>query len=333
MIMDYSKYTATDLITTASFRAWVHRSDDDACVFWDNLLLQQPQLQPVAAEAKGLLLQLENIQQAEGDEEMDTVKANIDLLLDSRYRVMRRSGRVRMLRMGAVAASVLLIAGMVLLYYRADVKEEAGYADTKEVMLPDGSKITLNAHSSVSYKRHWLSWKEREVWLDGEAFFKVTSKPQGYHPKFIVHAGKLDVAVVGTAFNVYSRHNQVNVVLQEGKVIASATGDAQQAGTCAMHPGQLLHLQQGAMQLTNVNAADYINWMSRRLVFTNAPLRQVAQVLEDNYGYTIQWKKTSMKDSSFTGSCPSDNIRLLTAAISAVYNTNVTIKDNTIVFE
>ncbi|BAV07863.1 FecR family protein [Filimonas lacunae] len=331
--MDYSKHTATDLMMTDSFRAWVNQSDKESCAFWDTLLQQQPQLLPVAKEASFVLLQLQHIKTVDSAPEMETVKANIDLLLDSRSRVMRRTGRVRLLRMTAAAAILVLMAGFALFYYTQEETITAGFARTSEVVLPDGSKVILNANSAVSFKKHWLGWKHREVWLQGEAFFKVTSKPQGYHPKFVVHASALDVAVVGTQFNVYNRRNNVNVVLKEGKVIASGTGAAANAGQLKMHPGQMVALQNNSMQLTEVDAAAYISWMSNRLVFANMPLHKVAQVLEDNYGYTVIWKNKSMMDSTFTGSCPSDNIQILTAAISAVYNRKVSITGNSVTFE
>jgi transmembrane sensor len=256
--------------------------------------------------------------------EIATIKHNIDALLN------KRAKRVLMYKLTAIAASVLLMLG-VFIAFNTQVDESTAYAVTKEVILPDGSKVLLNAHSTLHYKKHWNSWKEREVWIDGEAFFTVTKKPDGYHPKFVVHANGLDVAVVGTEFNVYSRRNKVDVLLEKGKVIATGTGNTK--GVCTMHPGQLLVMDEKGLHLSDVkNSVVYTAWKQHRLYFTNAPLSEVARVLEDNYGYKISWKNKQRMQDTFTGSCPADNTALLLKAIGVVYNMPVTIKGNTITF-
>ena len=315
--MDYSEYTATDLMLTASFRAWVYKTDDEAVAFWNNWITEHPDKQLIVKEAQLLLTAL-RIKERPVPE---TVKSNIDQVLN------KRAGRRMIYRLTAVAASVSLIIGFWL--YTGQTKQSTEFAMTKEVMLPDGSKVLLNAHSTLSYKKQWSSWKEREVWLDGEAYFTVTKKPSGYHPKFVVHAAGLDVMVVGTQFNVYSRRNKVDVVLEEGKVIATTD----KGNTYTMHPGQMIHVDSAGLKLTDVNPVPYTAWKQNRLYFTNTPLSKVAQVLEDNYGYEILWKNKKRMQDTFTGSCPADNTQLLLTAIGSVYNMNVTLKGNTVIFD
>ncbi|GAA3927756.1 DUF4974 domain-containing protein [Chitinophaga oryziterrae] len=257
--------------------------------------------------------------------EMVTVKKNIDALLN------KRAKRIFMYKMTAVAASLLLIGVFIAFMRNPTMGESTAYAATKEVVLPDGSKVLLNAHSTLHYKKRWNSWKEREVWIEGEAFFTVTKKPSGYHPKFVVHANGLDVAVIGTEFNVYCRRNKVVVVLEKGKVTATGTGDIK--GTCSMHPGQMIELNSTGIHLSDVTPVAYTSWKQHRLYFTNAPLSRVAQVLEDNYGYHITWKDKKRMQDTFTGSCPADDTQMLLKAIGLVYNMSVTVKGNTIIFQ
>lgn len=330
--MDYSQYTATDFVMTASFRLWVNRTDDEACAFWYNWVLQHPHRLPEVEEARKMLKVMQLKESVSYVAEMEAVRGNIDALLEQRGG-KKHTVRIKMFRFAAVAALLLLLGSLAVLYMTQQVKQTTDFAATREVVLPDGTKVRLNANSSVTCKKYWNSWKEREVWLEGEAFFKVTSKPQGYHPKFVVHTKGLDIAVVGTAFNVYSRRNTVDVVLQEGRVVAHGTGEAAQAGIYNMHAGQLLQLNKGRIQLSETDAAASTAWMLNRLEFVNTPLQKVARVLEDNYGYTVIWKQNAMKDTAFTGSCSSDNIKVLIAAIGAVYNSKVTIKGNIITFE
>ena len=264
-------------------------------------------------------------------DEMESIKRHIDQQLDKQA---RRKKVIHLYKLTAVAASLILTGSLVFfLLSSSSISQSAEYATTKELTLPDGSKVLLNAHSTIRYKRYWNSWKEREVWLDGEAFFTVTKKPAGYHPKFVVHATGLDVNVVGTRFNVYSRRNRVDVVLEEGKVIARGTGEAAKAGTYSMAPGQMIRLNHDVIHINSVDPAAFTAWKQHRLFFNNVPLQQIVQVLEDNYGYKVIAKDAQKMQNTFTGSCPSDNLQLLFTAISAIYNMQVTLKDNTVTFE
>jgi len=81
------------------------------------------------------------------------------------------------------------------------------------VLLPDSSTVILNSGSDVKYSSDFAD--TREVWLVGEAFFKVTTNENS---PFIVHTDAYDVKVLGTEFNV--NHNSINktVSLEKGKV-------------------------------------------------------------------------------------------------------------------
>lgn len=281
--------------------------------------------------AKALLSNLNIKSEAPTASETDSVKYKLDQLLNERA----KRGRVVKWRIASAVAASMLIAAACIGYnfMTAQVRTSTAFAELRTVTLPDGSTVMLNAHSTLRYKAHWLSWKEREVWLDGEAFFTVTKKPSGYHPKFVVHADGLDVSVVGTEFNVYSRHQKVDVVLEKGKVIAHATGNGATTADYTMHPGQLIHLQNGAMQLSDVDPSSLSGWRYNRLSFNNTPLYKVVEVLQDNYGYHIAWKAGQSTKENFTGSCPADNAPLLLQAISSVFNIHVTVKEKTVTFE
>ena len=330
--MDDHQYTAADLMSDTSFRAWVYKTDEAACLYWDNWMLSNTDKVLEVEIAKTLLSDLQVKSEVPTQQEMSSVKEKLDVMLNERA----RRGRVVMWRkVSAVAASVLIVFATVSYFFMtAQVKESTDFAVLKTVVLPDGSTVLLNAHSSLHYKKHWLSWKEREVWLDGEAFFTVTHKPEGYHPKFVVHTKGLDVSVMGTEFNVNTRHDKTDVILEKGKVIAHATGKEATAGDYMMHPGQMIHLQSGAMQVSDVDPAAFSGWRFNRLTFNNIPLYKVMQALEDNYGYQFTWKSSlHVMQENFTGSCPANNAQLLLHAISSVYNIRVTVKDKSVVFE
>src|SRR5690606_18122735 len=123
-------------------------------------------------------------------------------------------------RIAAVFAGLLLVSALLLWVYRtSDTTYTTAFGEVKTILLPDSSEIILNANSTLSYATHWNKSKAREVFLSGEAFFKVQEKPvaSGY-AKFVVHTGNLDIEVLGTQFNVHHRRNKTQVVLNSGKV-------------------------------------------------------------------------------------------------------------------
>jgi ferric-dicitrate binding protein FerR (iron transport regulator) len=104
--------------------------------------------------------------------------------------------------------------------------------------------VLLNANSQLRTPARWPAGARREVWLEGEAFFQVTKKgaaPGGGTDgaRFVVHTGQVDVAVLGTRFNVTNRRGQTTVTLNEGKVKLEE-GDLD--GAVIMEPGELVRL-------------------------------------------------------------------------------------------
>jgi len=85
-----------------------------------------------------------------------------------------------------------------------------------ELVLADGTKIWINSDSKLSYPEKFTN-NERKVFLEGEAYFEVAKfKKQ----KFIVSAGKLEIMVMGTTFNVknYPEDKKIETILIDGKV-------------------------------------------------------------------------------------------------------------------
>ncbi len=122
-------------------------------------------------------------------------------------------------RWAAVVSLIMLLAGAGWvggkehLLYRT---YRTGAGETKNLLLADHSRVTLNANTSLKVSRNWFSGDRREVWLTGEAFFNIQKTPD--RQRFTVHTATLTVEVLGTKFNVTDRRRKTRVVLQEGKV-------------------------------------------------------------------------------------------------------------------
>src|SRR5699024_12530140 len=122
-------------------------------------------------------------------------------------------------------ARLLLAAGGLCYYLNTPVTVHSGDGEIAEVILPDDSRVRVNANARLRYSRRWNSAENRMVSLEGEAFFEV-KKDEVTQKKFIVNAGDLKVEVLGTEFNVNTRHpgsypgqeRTTKVILESGYV-------------------------------------------------------------------------------------------------------------------
>jgi transmembrane sensor len=185
----------------------------------------------------------------------------------------------------AAAASVVLLLGLWWLIGRSDTINVYADADAREVRLKDGSIVYLRKGSSLSYF-HDYGKKDREVSLNGEAFFDVardTTRP------FRVIAGNADVQVLGTSFNVDENDNTVELVVKTGLVRFGWSGNSDSAILVAA--GERAMFNAGALSKTPNTDENFNAWQSKKLVFNNTPLAQVAATLSDYYNVSITLSK------------------------------------------
>lgn len=157
--------------------------------------------------------------------------------------------------------------------------------------MPDGTIVHLAPKSSIRYAQEFGK-NDRNIFLEGEAFFEVTKDP---HQPFIVQAGDLAVQVLGTRFNVtyYKGVDSAAVSLVDGKVQVNVPA---QQKTYELQPGEELYYdrhEQHAYTRT-YDMESVTGWTSRLLVFRNEPLSVVAQKLEQLYDVEISFADPAM---------------------------------------
>lgn len=123
-------------------------------------------------------------------------------------------------------------------------------------------------------------------------------------------------------------------MLEEGKVRVDVERNNKPANTVVMKPGDLAQVSQESkdIDLRNVNSSTYLAWRNNTLVFNGTPLSEIAQVLEDNYGYTVTFGDVSLVDRKFSGSSPSDDVPELLNTLSRIFNIRITQKGKEIIF-
>ena len=167
-----------------------------------------------------------------------------------------------------------------------------------ETILPDGTRVCLNAASSVSFDRGF-GRKTREITLDGEGFFEVAgdaSRP------FRVHTGGTCVTVKGTTFNVrsYADEPEITVSLLSGSVLLSAP-----AGEVVLTPGScgVVSRSDGSIRLES-NDHSVADWTKGKIVFSDKTIPEILGYVERCSGVQFEYDADIFEGERFTGNIP-----------------------------
>lgn len=196
----------------------------------------------------------------------------------------------------AAAASILILFGIGYMSLSSGLTRiDSSIAEKKEILLPDGSTVLLNASSSLVYDAD--KWEvKRIVELDGQAYFKVAKGSI-----FKVQTNQGSVQVLGTQFNVNAREQLYAVDCYEGKVqVNTATS------SIVLTRGQGAKLGEKGLKLIPVEN-EKPSWVDGESSFENAPLNQVFAELERQYNITIAAENID-RNILFTGSFTHDSI-------------------------
>ena len=204
-----------------------------------------------------------------------------------------------------VAAAVTII--MVGSYFYLNTLNEnisTQYAENKEVVLPDTSEILLNADSEISYsEKKWD--KERNVSLEGEAFFKVAKGK-----RFTVSTDQGIVAVLGTQFNVENRKGYFEVTCFEGLVSVTYNNKETKlpAGTSFMAiDGKIIEAE-----IPNTTTP---SWVNNESSFKSIPLKYVLDEFQRQHNIKVETQNIDI-NKLFTGTFSNTNTDLALQSIS-----------------
>ena len=188
-------------------------------------------------------------------------------------------------------------------------------------LLPDNSKVVLNAGSEIKYKK-WNWENNRKLELDGEAYFKVAKGK-----KFEVTTVLGKVVVLGTQFNVKVRKDRFDVTCFEGRVLVKY-----QEKKLILSPGQVVYFEDGKQISTTVASAKP-EWMGNTIAFNKENLRNILDEIQRQYDVSIE-VKTKYSSALFTGKIPSNNLDVALQIIAITYHLeSKKITANKIIFE
>ncbi|OEJ98920.1 hypothetical protein A8C32_06950 [Flavivirga aquatica] len=192
-----------------------------------------------------------------------------------------------------VAAILLLLLAIAVPALWNDSKVIIAH-DTTEFTLPDGTSVWLKKGSKLIYDNNFND-NNREIELIGEGFFNVKKNK---NKPFIVALNNTKTTVLGTQFNLQSRHHGkvTSLVLVEGRVTF-----ANKNNKLVVLPGEsVIATDTGTMSKTKTKNENFDSWKTKKLIFNQTPLSKVITDLSSTYNLTIELENSKLKNCTLT---------------------------------
>jgi len=207
------------------------------------------------------------------------------------------------------------------------------YGKRFQIVLSDGTKVHLNAGTSLKYPVKFITGLNREVFLDGEAYFDVVKDAE--HP-FLVNADDLNISVLGTKFNVtsYPENELINTVLVEGSVeVFKKDAELNSKERSILQPGYKAawHKQNKNIRVDKVNIEQFTAWMDGRLILNEVAFENIQKKLERQYNVTFINNDEILKQRKFTARFDIENIDQVMKSLSASATFTYKINNNQII--
>lgn len=209
----------------------------------------------------------------------------------------------------SVAASITLAIGLSFYFYKAGylvgvnelaatyIEVESPINSILKTTLPDGSQITLNSGSTLSYPSFFAK-DERRVRIEGEGYFDI----QKSDVPFIVEAGELDVEVLGTRFDLkaYTEDEFSWLTLEQGAVKAHIRSHGtNEEITLSPNEQIVLDKTNGDVRVKQVYPELFTYWLSGGISFKNNTLEEIMMVLESRFNTEIIITDERLKKETF----------------------------------
>jgi len=226
-----------------------------------------------------------------------------------------------------------------------------------KIVLPDGSQVWLNAGSNLDYNNSDFNKQLREVSLNGEAYFDVTKNAD---KPFIIHTKKMDIKVIGTAFNIRSYGDEkiaeaslirgsIEVTLKDRKdqkitlkpneKISIANDELQQV---VLKTGQKVAVKNNSKPVPQILVTDLkpnpvyniipeIAWTQNKLYFEDESLEDIGPMIERWFGKEVIIEKESLRKVRYTGNFENETMEKVLSYLKLSKPFNFRFENDTIV--
>lgn len=224
-------------------------------------------------------------------------------------RTNRKTKTLSTLPIVGYAALLLVLFSLVLLYLKPEespstselalIETSTAIGENKTLELPDGSVITLNANTSISFPQTF-SEEVREVRLSGEAFFDVAHDAD--RPFVVSTDNGMKIQVLGTVFNVksYPEDQNVETTLVSGKVRVVEEKDHK---TVVLNPSQRATYDKNEDKIIvdRVKPQNLTSWRQGKLIYNETPIHQVIRDLQRRHKVSISVASPEIMNYKYTG--------------------------------
>lgn len=332
--MKTDKMDIADLLLDESFINYCKKSSPEDVAFWETYLVTNPDRRALVEYAKENFVQLFNVlAEADLSEQTMRLKSRLDAIDTAPVIQMERLEPNKakkiwplLLKITAAAAVLLTAVFFTFNYYNSTKNIKtflAAYGERKNIQLPDGSVVTLNAGSKIEIDESF-DVNNRNVYLEGEAFFDVKHNVK---LPFIVHTPAMDVRAVGTAFNVKAYINEKITEASLIRGVVQVTLKENDNLTMLLYPNQKIKWEQLSAKNKSISPSKTIKenglniidsllkklvvtddgdikevaWKENKLIFDNELFSDIAVLLERWYGAKIEFKDDEIRNYRFTG--------------------------------
>lgn len=254
---------------------------------------------------------------------------NIRIELDNRK---NRSWWISVL--GKSAAAIVLVCTVWFFWpgdNPLDLHFHTTYGETRNIALPDGSQVLLNANSTLTWINGWEDRNQRKVILSGEAFFVVKNAKD---IPFEVHTPQMKVRVLGTEFNVKSRGDETQVFLHAGKINLDIEEAREE--TVEMVPGDFVrfnHVDHTLESVSHTRKEEKVSWVDGMLEFRNVRVAEVLEEFENLYGKKFMLGTTELLEKRMDLSLPYANWDLVRKALEIALGVEFSTATDTIIMK
>jgi len=199
-----------------------------------------------------------------------------------------------------------------------------------QLTLSDGTKVWLNAASTLRVPYTFLpSEKDRKVYLEGEAYFDVAANKE---KPFIVYTSEIEVAVLGTQFNVssYPEDHMVQTTLTEGLVVVNRQGDRTNKLKLEPNDQAVYTKVHKTLNKSKVDTKTYTSWMQGKIIIKDEPFRDLYKRIERTYDVEIISNHQKLNTTRFTGEFDIENVQEILNVFSETIDFTYEIEDKKI---
>ncbi len=355
-----------DFLADSSFRHWVIHEKEIRSLYWDAWLKANPDKADVLHEAKELVWAMEGntpeIEEESEDRIWDAIVSNMEdigssdssepqvpdkVILTEETKPVRTLLSFPSLRI----AMILIISGIgAFMVHQAgslfmetpkslsEVPEEqwvtkvAEKGEKKRIQLPDGSIVTMNSDSKLTYKSGFGEL-HRELDLTGEAYFEVS--PDSLLP-FRVQSKNLRIIALGTSFTISSfpDKSKEEVKLFTGKVsVAQQIEEESLPNTIFLTPGEEAVWSNQDLNKGLFDPEKALLWTKGILHFDETPFQDVVEILERWYGVEITVLGNETSKNKVSGEFSKENLENVLRSIAYTSSFEFQINDKKVMIE